>query len=162
MYNAPSVSYPVGRCAFLGLWLTLAGCLAVVLQAGAWLGWWPTGAWVVWRWWTATAVWLLALGVAWWQWLNMPQGWLTWEPLQDVPDQEAAMATWWWSALSATQAEALTHVQCMWLTQRWGLLKIHRRDAGVGQSTCEWVCVTAALEPRRWLALRRALTSHAA
>ena len=164
MQNAPSVSYPVGRFALAGVWLVGTVVLVVALQAGAWWGWWPTGAWVLWRWSVATGVWLLALGWAFVHWWRMPKGWLTWDPLLEPPEADNGGDTqasgWWWGAPSGLQAQALTKVQRMWMGQGWGLLRV--RLQGAGHPKHLWLCVQASAAPERWLAVRRALNRHAA
>ena len=64
MHNAPSVSYPVGRCAFQGLvFVVLCMASGAFLVAWAWVQ--PMG----WIWGLAVGCWLLA---TWWACLLAP------------------------------------------------------------------------------------------
>ena len=161
MHNAPSVSYPVGRCAFVGWFLAGMTALAVGLQTGWALAWWPGGAWVPSRWAVSSGVWGLTLGWAWWHWWRSPVGWLIWAPwlTEDPPDTPKGGAGWWWGTRSGTEGEAVARVRPMALGGAWVVL--HVTLVGGGRARGRWVWALARSAPDRWLPLRRALTRHA-
>jgi toxin CptA len=136
MHNAPSVSYPVGRCRF-------AGVLAGVLWC---LGGGAVGAWA-WR--SAAegqpvgvvaAVWLtcgLLAARAWWA---APSGLLAWDG-----------AGWNWAGegLDAAQPQIALDLQ------RWLLLRLR------GGNVPGWLWLERGRDPQHWDALRRAVYSRA-
>lgn len=163
MHSAPSVSYPVGRAAFVGWWLLGIAALAMVLQAGPLFGWWSSGRWVPWHWGLSGGAWLLLWCWAFLYWWRSPSGWLIWDPmLMEVEGraegQPHPASGWWWSVGEGLKAQALRHVEPMWVGNGWCLLRVHWTPPGSGYS---WIWVQATAEPVRWLALRRALTRHA-
>ncbi len=135
MHGAPSVSYPVGRSRFMGLMLSLAWLLGVVvtglwsLYAPSWrpaIGWGllaATGSFALWRWWRGAS------------------GVLAW-------DGEA----WQWSG----QADARSGTLEVTLDFQRFLLLRWRSD---GQS--QWLWLERVARPERWDDLRRAVYSRA-
>lgn len=148
--NAPSVSYPVGRCPFWVLMLAaLAMCIALVLGlAAADLPAWPRGL-------------LGVLFVAWLVWAGIslarvPRGWLRW---QRPVAQEAG---WWtWSAglggSSGDEGLGPVSLHCVLDLQNRALLRLHG-PRGVPR----WVWLEQGSAPPDWLALRRAVLAHSA
>jgi hypothetical protein len=161
MYNAPSVSYPVGRCAFVGICLGGVTLLAVGLQTGFALGWWQRGAWVLWRWVLADAVWAVTLTGAWWHWWHSPTGWLIWEPTlaESPPPDATAVQGWWWGDHAVPEGEPVLRVQPKVAASTWALL--HLTVIGPTRPRRLWVWALESRAPDRWLALRRALKRHA-
>jgi hypothetical protein len=161
MYNAPSVSYPVGRFAFVGVCLGGVTVLALVLQTGFALGWWQRGAWVPWRWMLAGAVWAVTLTAAWWHWWRSPVGWLIWEPaMAESPPLDVTGAQgWWWGDQAVPEGAPVLRVQPQVLSSTWALL--HLTVGEPARSRRLWVWAVESRAPDRWLALRRALKRHA-
>jgi toxin CptA len=134
MYNAPAVSYPVGRSRFHG-WL-----LAAVLAAGA-------SSLAVWtmqsdqaglRHLTALGMWLVTASVAIGAWLRSPAGLLTWDT-----------KTWLWGS-----DEPARQVNLSVVLDSQGVLLLHLRLSG---NHPLWIWPERRTAPARWLALRRAV-----
>ena len=134
MHNAPSVSYPVGRCRFEALALLGFGGLAVAI-VGMWsllypLTWQQCAAWLV-----LCACLVLALLA----WRRQVSGVLRWDG-----------GAWTWMAgmaSAAAQLDVVLDLQSLLLVRstpqnRWFWLEAHRA-------------------PSRWLDLRRAVYSRA-
>ncbi|MBB1077516.1 hypothetical protein HUU62_24235 [Rhodoferax sp. 4810] len=134
MYNAPAVSYPVGRSRFQG-WL-----LAAVLAAGAS----SMAAWTMqsdqpgWRHWAAASVWLVTASVAMRAWFRAPAGLLSWDS-----------KTWVW--VSGEQTRQVT-LSATLDTQSALLLQLRTPGAPT-----LWLWPERHTAPARWLALRRAV-----
>ena len=134
MHNAPSVTYPVGRCHFAaclyaGVWvMAAASCTAWALMSPR-LGLWQAVA----------ALLVLVLGAwlatAWWR---APEGDLAWDG-----------ASWSWRGAAGRPAVRLDLQRCMLL--EW-------RSGGRG---AEWLWLDQQLAGDRWMALRRAVYSPA-
>ena len=154
MRNAPSVTYPVGRCAVHGgvlALLSVLGLLALGLLAALWSSAGPVWLWgggCVWAVWSA-----LALG-AWWR---SPRGQLQW-------DARAASATalpgervggWRWHGGGMSSAD-LDRVEWVWDAQTTLLLRLYPRA-----ERARWVWLETRSDPGRWDDVRRALTNHA-
>lgn len=139
MHSAPAVSFPVGRSRFEG-WLTgsviVSGLLAVslwCLQADA-LGW---------RQWLAAALWLMTAWLVGWRWWHSPKGSLAWD------------GTAWYLAVGDQPLVVVPDV--VMDLQQLVLLRLRApADARV-----TWVWLDRALNPLRWLALRRAIYTRA-
>jgi hypothetical protein len=151
MRNAPSVMYPVGRCAFhaLGL-LVLAGLVAAVLWG------WRSSA-IDTRVWLATLAgalfWLVWALCAWWR---SPAGQLHWDAQAPAP-QNTGVGAWFWRD-SATQApQPLQRLEPALDLQRLMLLRLHAPKLAP-----RWVWVQQTRDPARWLDLRRALQQASA
>jgi hypothetical protein len=137
MHDAPSVSHPVGRSAFLGTgllaaWLLGAACVAGLAGAGM------TG----WR--LAVAVASLAGAGLWaaaWCW-RLPSGELAWDG-----------GGWRWSPAGGEDDAGAVAVA---LDLQRALL-LHWR----GDAASSWLWVERRHAPARWLALRRAVYSRA-
>lgn len=161
MYNAPPVSYPVGRFFWVGVCLGLVTVLALGLQTGLALAWWQVGAWVAWRWALSGTLWAGTLAWAWWHWWRSPVGWLIWEPaLGEGPVTEAARSTgWWWAPLFGPEGEPVFRAQPMVIAQNWMLFRLQVLVSD--RSHVQWVWLAEGSAPERWLALRRAVKRHA-
>ncbi len=139
MYNAPAVTYPVGRSHFQVV-LTLAVGLMGALAQGAWwllsdapglvhgLGW---------------VLWLVLCSWALWRVLHTPQAHLVWD------GQE-------WCLQAGVMSWAVTPQVI--LDMQHSLLLCLRPETGGAQ----WVWPAQQAQPARWLALRRALFNPAA
>lgn len=139
MHSAPAVSFPVGRSRFEA-WLTgsviLCGFLVVsiwCLQVDA-LGW---------RHWLAVAFWLVTAWMAAWHWWHTPKGSLAWDG-----------AAWYWAV--KTQSLMVAPEVVMDLQQ---LVLLRLRSPADARVT--WVWLDQALNPLRWVALRRAIYARA-
>ena len=139
MHSAPAVSFPVGRSRFVA-WMTGSVIVCGFLVVSVWclqvdaLGW---------RQWLAATLWLMTSWLAGWHWWHTPKGNLAWDG-----------AAWYW----AVGAQALVVVPEVVLElQQLLLLRLRApSDAHV-----IWIGVEQALNPLRWVALRRALYSRA-
>lgn len=161
MYNAPSVSYPVGRCALVGWFLGGVALLAVYLQVGTASAGWAGAAWVPWRWALSSGAWVLGLGWAGWTWWHSPEGWLIWAPaMADEPlAADDPVSGWWWSSMThAGEGQEVTHLRPMLMFNAGGLLYAELAGPLPG---VKWLWVQAHSAPERWWPLRRALRRHA-
>ena len=154
MQNAPSVVFPVGRCAFqggllvaLGMLSAAAGALFLVESDFQWLGAWGwlpgvtgLGVWLIW------AAWAFA------SWQRSPQGSLRWDarPLAD----SGVQGIWSWSDGMASEPVELSNVERVLDLQSRVLLRLG--GPGMGR---QWVWVESGGCPARWNDLRRALVS---
>ena len=156
MRNAPSVSYPVGRCAFygwvlLGLgasgWATFAALHVLVrLRGAAPLTVVETGSGL-----------LLCLswaGIAAWRWRQSPQGRLHWDAMATSMTREASAGLWRWQPAGRLRSVDLARVVKVLDLQSRCLLWILRPEGGV-----HWLWVERAQDPGRWDDLRRALVA---
>lgn len=154
MRSAPSVVYPVGRCAFYaGLLLFLGGLGLVNL-----LLWWHgsraqqsaadipgvllagVGLWVAW------AV------FAWRSWMRSPEGQLQWDARSVESDGRGRVGGWRWHSEAYRDGVALQDVELVLDLQGFALLRLRNRDAA-----SSWVWVERSRSPARWNDLRRAL-----
>lgn len=146
MRNAPSVMYPVGRCAFHGQLLLV---LAVVVAASLW-GW--RGSGVDTRLWltalTAALFWLAWALRAWW---HAPTGQLHWDALASGLQRTEA-GVWFWLDSAGLAPQPVLGVEQALDLQQVVLLRL--RSAGLAP---RWVWVQQHSDPARWLDLRRAL-----
>lgn len=146
MRNAPSVMYPVGRCALHGQ--LLLG-LASVVAASLW-GWRSSGvdARLWWAFVVGAALWLAWALHAWWR---APVGQLHWDAqAPGLPSAEAG--AWFWRDNAGLAPQPVLGVSQTLDGQRVLLLRL-RSTASVPR----WVWVQQPSDPARWLALRRAL-----
>lgn len=133
MHNAPSVSYPVGRCRFAAALVSLAW-----LAGGAGLGMWIAQAQVsAWQLASACAVWLASGALAVLAWLRSPEGVLAWDGRE---------WTWEGGRLGGPPAAVLD-------LQEWLFLRV--------QGLPRWLWLERGRAPLRWDALRRAVYSPA-
>ena len=146
MRNAPSVMYPVGRCAFHGQLLLV---LAAVVAASLW-SW--RGSGVDTRLWIATltaALFWLALSLrAWW---CAATGQLHWDALASGL-QSTEAGVWFWLDSAGLAPQPVLGVEQALDLQQVVLLRL--RSAGL---VPRWVWVQQHSDPARWLDLRRAL-----
>ncbi len=153
MHNAPSVTYPVGRCAVHGKVLVLLGALgllALALLAVVWV--------------SASAAWLLGGGLAWlcWSalalrtWWRSPSGSLQWDAraasARAFPGERVGGWRWHGAGLPASDLE---RVEWVVDAQTVLLLRLHPLAA-----PARWVWLEVRRDPTRWDDLRRALTNH--
>lgn len=146
MRNAPSVMYPVGRCAFHGQ-LLLA--LAVIVAASLW-GWRGSGVdpllWLITL--AGALLWLAWALRAWWR---SPVGRLHWDA-QATGLQNTEAGAWFWLDSAGLAPQPLLGVETALDLQRVVLLRL-RSVAAVPR----WVWLQQPSDPARWLDLRRAL-----
>lgn len=146
MRNAPSVTYPVGRCAFHALSLLV---LSALVAASLW-GW--RGSGVDLRLWLAAlagaVLWLAWALRAWW---SMPSGQLHWDA--QAPGLQGPQAgAWFWVDGASMARQPVYGVASSLDLQRLMLLRLR-----AAPSVPRWVWVQQANDPARWLELRRAL-----
>ena len=138
MHNAPSVSYPVGRCRFAGALVFAAWCAgAVTLAAWAWAL--PAGGV---RQIGGLAVLLVAGAAAVLSWRRQPTGLLAWDG-----------TGWRWADGSGERPGSIAVALDL---QTWMLLH-WKGDA----SGALWLWLERNREPQAWDALRRAVYSRA-
>ena len=146
MRNAPSVIYPVGRCAFHAQCLLV---LAAIVAASIW-GW--RGSGVDLRVWLATlagaVLWLIWALRAWWR---APLGQLHWDA-QAPGVRSAEAGVWFWVVGGSLAQQPLHRLEPALDLQRLMLLRLH-----ASPSVPRWVWVQQTSDPARWLDLRRAL-----
>lgn len=146
MHNAPSVMYPVGRCAFPGQLLLV---LAAAVGASLW-GWRGSGV-GTWLWLATLAGALFWLAWALHTWWRAPTGQLHWDAL--APGLQSTEAgAWFWLDSMGLAAQPVLGVEQALDLQRVVLLRL-RSTALVPR----WVWVQQPSDPARWLDLRRAL-----
>ncbi|MBA4256131.1 MAG: hypothetical protein C0445_09675 [Polaromonas sp.] len=154
MRNAPSVMYPVGRCAF---YARLLLCLAVLGGLAVALG--PvtmtdsasrTQALVV-----GVGCWLLWLGFAVWSWRRTPVGRLHWDALAGGAAPGRTVGAWRWHSDAGQDGALLQRVEPMLDLQTRMLLRLRNPAAAT-----RWVWVEQGRDPARWDDLRRALQAH--
>lgn len=156
MHSAPSVVYPVGRCAFQAwLLVALGGVTAVVgvvfvigsnfSNQGVW-GWFFGSSFVLA--WLAWAAW--ACG----NWYHSPEGTLKWE---SEGGSNSINGVWTWSGGTVTEPAVPCGVERVLDLQCRILLRI-REPGGVQH----WIWVERDTSPARWSDLRRALVSSRA
>jgi hypothetical protein len=146
MHNAPSVLYPVGRCALPG-WLMLAlwllGCVAACATSVA-----GDFHWGQWRWSVLACALLLAGWTALRTWRALPaQGLLHW----DGHD-------WWWTQSHSRPSDATVPVRLRVHLASQRHLLLHMQPA---DGAARWLCLCAATAPTHWHALRCAVYSRA-
>ena len=146
MRNAPSVMYPVRRCAFAGQLLLV---LAAAVAAALW-GWHGSGVDI--RLWLAmlagAMLWLLWALRTWW---CAPTGQLHWDALAAGLSNTEAGA-WFWLDSAGLASQPVLGVEQVLDLQRVVLLRL--RSAGLAS---RWLWVQQTSDPVRWLDLRRAL-----
>jgi toxin CptA len=157
MRNAPSVLYPVGRCAFYARWLVCLGLLGLVaLLAGGWysgdsVGGLASRSVVVL---SGAGLWLLWAGFAWWGWRRAPTGLLQWDALAGGALPGAHAGAWRWRSEADQEGAVLPRLELMLDLQTRVLLRLHLADrAGT------WVWLERDSDPARWDDLRRALVA---
>jgi toxin CptA len=144
MHNAPSVSYPVGRCAFAArLWVAQAGASALLL--GLWAESAVRSA-------AASLAWLLALlcmGVSSvWGWRDIRQGTgrLSWDG-----------QVWRWrSEAQRADPECIGEVKIVLDAQKALLLKWQPASDTLRSGPC-WLWLAEETCPMQWQDLRRAV-----
>ncbi|MFP8777060.1 hypothetical protein [Hydrogenophaga sp. RWCD_12] len=155
MRSAPSVTYPVGRSAFLGWLLAGSGAaslaallLGVSYQMQAMAGWWLVmGAWVLW---------VVIAGSA---WRRQAGGQLAWKAAPRRPEghlAEPSRGEWVWISAAYLEGVTLQRVERVYDLQAWMLLRLHNPDGAR-----IWAWVERSRDARRWGDLRRALVAHA-
>jgi hypothetical protein len=157
MHNAPSVVYPVGRCAFQGWLLMVLGALSAAVVAlflvesdfrtlgvSAWLpGAVGVGVWLSWGTWACLS------------WFRAPQGSLRWEPRH--VEEEGSRGAWFWADGAGSEAVLLGSVERVLDFQGRVLLRFC--GPGVGH---RWAWLERRSLPARWGDLRRALLASRA
>lgn len=156
MRNAPSVVYPVGRCAFQAGMLCLLGALGLAVLLMWWWPWWgaadPVPRTVRWAGGLGVLLWLAWAGVAWRSWVQTPQGFLQWDA-QGAPASDAARAgVWRWHLGAWGEGVPLHRVERVLDLQTRCLVRV-RLSSGEPL----WLWAEHERDPARWNDLRRAL-----
>lgn len=139
MHNAPSVSYPVGRCAFQRWLYLIFTCLA----SAAWLAWALSQGLSTWLC-LGACVWVVA-SVDGWQALRPLDVTLTW-------DGQA----WCLHSASHHLNDQLGSVEVCWDVQMALLLKWQPSSDTLGASM-RWLWLGQARSPAQWQEVRRAV-----
>jgi toxin CptA len=141
MHNAPSVSYPVGRCVLAHrIFVSLT-----VITMLAWLSWgWQQGIHAVW---SLAGCLGAAAGVIGWRSLNAQGGTLTWDG-----------QVWCWHD-APMHEDAIGHAQLVLDWQHTLLLRWQPSDGTTSFQTVNlWLSAESA--PDFWQDLRRAVLTH--
>ena len=156
MRNAPSVSYPVGHCAFYG-WVLLG------LGASGWAACAGVHVLALLEWAAPLTVAESILGVllclcwaggAAWLWRKSPQGRLHWDAMAASRTREAPAGLWRWQPAGRMRSGDLARVVKVLDLQGRCLLWVLRPEGGA-----HWLWVERAQDPIRWDDLRRALVA---
>lgn len=152
MRSAPSVAYPVGRCAFYGrllLVLSASGLATLTVWAGSesgrlfWEGLWAgLGLWALW------SVWVFN---GWWR---TPAGALHWDSLATPISDSPSMGAWHWRTRGDEEDLPLEQLESVLDCQSCMLLRMKRLDR-----KASWLWVERHRSPARWGDLRRAMTA---
>ncbi|MBL0919798.1 MAG: hypothetical protein IBJ14_13935 [Hydrogenophaga sp.] len=149
MRNAPSVSYPVGRCAFwigllLGMAFLLVGTFLLAWSALPGVAGWGLGlALVLWGYAAAHSAW------------HQPTGWLHYGGASNASGGDEA--GWTWLRSRTATPVPLGKLRVVADLQHRVLLE----TSGAGAAP-RWIWLDASRIPADWLALRRALLASAA
>lgn len=157
MYNAPSVVYPVGRCAFYALLLTIIGLVSAAVGTLFLLGLAQRLDHSS-RWTTVLAcvlLWMVWVAIAATGWLRSQQGTLEWDSSAVLDEGEAG--AWLWSDLSCFEPVALNQME--WVLDLQDRILLRFRSVNMGQ---RWIWLERRSHPARWNDLRRALVSSRA
>jgi hypothetical protein len=149
MRSAPSVRYPVGRSAFFGRLLVLAGGLGLVAVALCAVAGGPASGMLMalgWGLWLVTAL---------RSWRRQLQGSLGWQASAVTPEGLPAAGVWSWSSAAYQEGVTLKRVERVYDFQKAVLLRLHNPDGARS-----WVWVERRSDPGRWDDLRRALWAH--
>jgi hypothetical protein len=154
MRNAPSVMYPVGRCAFyaqiLGC-LGVLGGLAVAFTLATTADSIPKPPAPL----LGIGLWLCWLGFAVWSWRRSPIGRLQWDALASGADAEHPSGGWRWHSDAYPEGALMQRVEPMLDLQTRVLLRLRNADAATS-----WIWVEQRHDPARWDDLRRALKAR--
>lgn len=159
MRNAPSVMYPVGRCAFYARMLLLLAGLGLVVWVLWWSGWpddfgragrssWTAGVGLL--------LWLSWCGFAWRSWWLAPRGQLHWDATAGSVERPAEKGLWRWQSVAYQTGAPLQRVELMLDLQSRVLLRLRNADG-----VCSWIWAQRQSSPANWNALRRALMASA-
>lgn len=154
MRNAPSVTYPVGRCAVHGKVLTLLGALgllALALLAMLWAS--ASAAWL----WGGGLAWLCWSALALRTWWRSPSASLQWDAraasASALPGERVGGWRWHGAGLPVSDLERVE-----WVVDAQTVLLLRLKPLA---APARWVWLEARSDPVRWDDLRRALTNHA-
>jgi hypothetical protein len=155
MHGAPSVSFPVGRSAFVGMGLCVMGTAGLALQVFWWvddgLGKGAVSSAQLGRWMSVGLAWMGTLAWALRMWWCTPKGELRW-----YQDSTHEPGVWTWRSAAYPQGLVPSSVTLIWTLGQGGLMYLgHPLGANF------WVWVDSGDDPARWRALRCALHAHA-
>lgn len=157
MRSAPSVVYPVGRCAFQGWVLVVLGGVSASAEL-MFLLQTDVRSQGLWGWLICCAVpfgWSAWMAWAFLNWRRSPVGSLHWSSGDGQRLDEAG--AWSWTDRAAVESLRLAEVECVLDLQRWVLLRVVGVDRGQ-----HWLWVERSARASRWGDLRRALVSSRA
>ena len=135
MYNAPAVTYPVGRCRIQRLWMGWAWVAAGAVQAF----WFSTSMALSIAHLSGVCLWLMVGVLAWRSYRATPSGQLCWDGQQ-------------WRTTLDGQAECFGRLRLHLDGQSWMLLAWRPL-----QAPAQWCWAERARDPARWNDLRRAV-----
>jgi toxin CptA len=172
MRNAPSVTYPVGRCFFYAAGLVVLGALGLLV----WL-WWlgevlahRAPPFTPWTSAVGAVLWLAWAGFAWRSWVYAPVGVLQWDALAPSSQGPQRVGVWRWHRQAPgehsnnpdrnnpnlSHGAPLQQVQRVLDLQSLLLLRVRNPDGAH-----RWLWVQRSSDPARWNDLRRALVQTA-
>lgn len=154
MRNAPSVNFPVGRCAFYGRLLLALGFLgAVALLGPILMVWWGQATSLQGTTWIAGGLlWLGWSSWAWRHWRASPVGMLRWDAQAAGLDSQPG--AWRWLPGCGRAPITVRRLECVWDGQSRCWLRLH----GIGRYA-QWMWVERSRDRARWDDLRRALVA---
>ncbi|MFM6985902.1 MAG: hypothetical protein ACKOXQ_04645 [Hydrogenophaga sp.] len=153
MRSAPSVIYPVGRCAFHLRVVCLLGLLGLLGMVLLW--WWRSPSMSPALWALAAACWLWWCGLALGSWAHAPSGQLQWDAMGLALADDARSGRWSW------QAQAGASIELQRFAQVWDMQSVILLQPVAAGQRLPWLWLEARQAPHRWDDLRRALTAHA-
>ena len=156
MQNAPSVVYPVGRCAFYArLLMVLAGLSGGALVAGWWHAWAvsPSSTEHI-RWALGGFGWLIWLLVALRHHQHLPSGMLKWDAQMASRQTHAHPGAWLWLDPGGAGGQAQVTPEIVLDGQNHLLIRLIALP-GVPR----WLWLERSAHPGRWDDLRRALVA---
>ncbi len=152
MRSAPSVDYPVERCAFYGMVLAMLGALSAGTGLFFLFGFLPhtnhPSGWMAPL--AGLCSWLVWCVVALVTWLRSPAGALKWDA--SARKEEGGSGAWSWHQAGAAVPMPLSRLECKLDLQSRILLRLRTS----GTSAC-WVWAERRSQSERWMDLRRAI-----
>lgn len=150
MRSAPSVVYPVGRCAFHGRLLLALSALGLATLTG-W-AWSDSGRFFREGFWAGLVLWALWAAWVFNAWWRTPIGALHWDSLASPFGDSLRAGAWHWHLHRVEEGVPLQHLESVLDCQGFVLLRLKALD-----QRATWLWVERHRAPRHWDDLRRAL-----